>query len=204
MHSAIRHHKSLHTIASKATAASSPSSSSPPPTPTQTPIGSSRFPPHRKRVVMEVLATATPSILIFVPLVPTGSQFATFRNYGLGCINDDLLSSKIQGMCLTISGNVCCTEAQFDTLRTQVQQMSPGLSTLAQDGLTPRIGGFGFGVLINEILELELRVLRETNGRAEKLQEMRVVLAKLVGKVVRVGFLCALRMKVSNCSADMG
>ena len=67
-----------------------------------------------------------------------------------------------------------------------------------------RIGGFGFGVLINEILELELRGLRETNGRAEKLQEMRVVLAKLVGKVVRVGFLCALRMKVSNCSADMG
>ena len=66
-----------------------------------------------------------------------------------------------------------------------------------------RIGGFGFGVLINEIMELELQVLRETNGRAEKLQEMRVVLDKLVRKVVWVGFLCALRMKVLNCSADM-
>ena len=53
-------------------------------------------------------------------------------------------------------------------------------------------------------MELELQVLREMNGRTEKLQEMRVVLAKLVGKVVRVGFLCALRMKVSNCSTDMG
>ena len=72
-----------------------------------------------------------------------------------------------------------------------------------------RIGGFGFGVLINEILELGLRVLRETNGRAEKLLDMRVVLANmlvqrygeihtiLVGKVVRVGFLCALRMSSS-------
>ena len=74
-----------------------------------------------------------------------------------------------------------------------------------------RIGGlgFGFGVLINEILELGLRVLREMNGRAEKLQEMRVVLANmlgqrygdihtiLVGKVVRVGFLYALRMSSS-------
>ncbi|CBI24079.3 unnamed protein product, partial [Vitis vinifera] len=58
--------------------------------------------------------------------------------YFVKFLPDDLLSSKIQGMCLTISGNVCCTEAQFDTLRTQVQQMSPGLSTLAQDGLTPR------------------------------------------------------------------
>ncbi|KAJ9673314.1 hypothetical protein PVL29_023105 [Vitis rotundifolia] len=40
---------------------------------------------------------------------------------------DDLLSSKIQSMCPTISGNVCCTEAQFDTLRTQVQQAIPFL-----------------------------------------------------------------------------
>lgn len=45
-----------------------------------------------------------------------------------------------------------------------------------------RIGGFGFGVLINEILELGLRVLRERNGRAEKLQEMRVVLANMLGQ----------------------
>lgn len=36
---------------------------------------------------------------------------------------DDLLSSKIQSLCPTITGNVCCTEAQFDTLRTQVQQV---------------------------------------------------------------------------------
>lgn len=36
---------------------------------------------------------------------------------------DDLLSSKIQSLCPTITGNVCCTEAQFETLRTQVQQV---------------------------------------------------------------------------------
>ncbi|KAJ7966974.1 Niemann-Pick C1 protein [Quillaja saponaria] len=40
---------------------------------------------------------------------------------------DDLLSSKIQSLCPTIVGNVCCTEAQFDTLRTQVQQAIPFL-----------------------------------------------------------------------------
>ncbi|KAK9271226.1 hypothetical protein L1049_026816 [Liquidambar formosana] len=40
---------------------------------------------------------------------------------------DDLLSSKIQSLCPTIIGNVCCTEAQFDTLRTQVQQAIPFL-----------------------------------------------------------------------------
>lgn len=38
---------------------------------------------------------------------------------------DDLLSAKIQSLCPTISGNVCCTEAQFDTLRAQVQQVRP-------------------------------------------------------------------------------
>lgn len=37
---------------------------------------------------------------------------------------DDLLSAKIQSLCPTISGNICCTEAQFDTLRTQVQQVT--------------------------------------------------------------------------------
>ncbi|CAH2060365.1 unnamed protein product [Thlaspi arvense] len=36
---------------------------------------------------------------------------------------DDLLSSKIQSLCPTIIGNVCCTEKQFDTLRSQVQQI---------------------------------------------------------------------------------
>ncbi|XP_051139854.1 uncharacterized protein LOC127257464 [Andrographis paniculata] len=40
---------------------------------------------------------------------------------------DSLLSSKIQSLCPTITGNVCCTEAQFDTLRTQVQQAIPFL-----------------------------------------------------------------------------
>jgi hypothetical protein len=38
---------------------------------------------------------------------------------------DDLLSQKIQSLCPTITGNVCCSEAQFDTLRSQVQQVLP-------------------------------------------------------------------------------
>ncbi|KAK9164931.1 hypothetical protein Scep_000122 [Stephania cephalantha] len=38
---------------------------------------------------------------------------------------DELLSSKIQSLCPTISGNVCCTEFQFETLRSQVQQAVP-------------------------------------------------------------------------------
>lgn len=37
---------------------------------------------------------------------------------------DELFSAKIQSLCPTITGNVCCTEAQFDTLRAQVQQVS--------------------------------------------------------------------------------
>ncbi|XP_061372781.1 uncharacterized protein LOC133315219 [Gastrolobium bilobum] len=40
---------------------------------------------------------------------------------------DDLLSSKIQSLCPTITGNVCCTETQFDTLKAQVQQAIPFL-----------------------------------------------------------------------------
>ncbi|KAG6650913.1 hypothetical protein CIPAW_06G075800 [Carya illinoinensis] len=36
---------------------------------------------------------------------------------------EELLSSKIQSLCPMITGNVCCTEAQFDTLLTQVQQV---------------------------------------------------------------------------------
>ncbi|XP_022975981.1 Niemann-Pick C1 protein-like isoform X1 [Cucurbita maxima] len=40
---------------------------------------------------------------------------------------DDLLSSKIQSLCPTITGNVCCTEEQFDTLRSQVMQAIPFL-----------------------------------------------------------------------------
>ncbi|KAH1062992.1 hypothetical protein GYH30_005774 [Glycine max] len=38
---------------------------------------------------------------------------------------DDLLSAKIQSLCPTITGNVCCTADQFDTLRVQVQQAVP-------------------------------------------------------------------------------
>ncbi|XP_004491642.1 uncharacterized protein [Cicer arietinum] len=38
---------------------------------------------------------------------------------------DDLLSAKIQSLCPSINGNVCCTEQQFDTLRVQVQQAVP-------------------------------------------------------------------------------
>ncbi|VFQ72905.1 unnamed protein product [Cuscuta campestris] len=40
---------------------------------------------------------------------------------------DKLLASKIQSLCPTITGNVCCTEAQFDILRSQVQQAIPFL-----------------------------------------------------------------------------
>ncbi|XP_022859077.1 uncharacterized protein LOC111379872 [Olea europaea var. sylvestris] len=36
---------------------------------------------------------------------------------------DELSSSKIQSLCPTITGNVCCTEKQFETLRAQVQQV---------------------------------------------------------------------------------
>ncbi|URD77305.1 Sterol-sensing domain of SREBP cleavage-activation [Musa troglodytarum] len=37
---------------------------------------------------------------------------------------DKVLSSKIQSLCPTISGNVCCSPDQFDTLRGQVQQVN--------------------------------------------------------------------------------
>ncbi|KAH7567015.1 hypothetical protein JRO89_XS07G0007000 [Xanthoceras sorbifolium] len=48
--------------------------------------------------------------------------------YGSPAVKPDaLLSSKIQSLCPTITGNVCCTEAQFSTLRTQVQQAIPFL-----------------------------------------------------------------------------
>ncbi|KAE9586676.1 putative protein patched/dispatched [Lupinus albus] len=48
--------------------------------------------------------------------------------YGSAAVKpDDLLSSKIQSLCPTITGNICCTEAQFDTLKTQVQQAIPFL-----------------------------------------------------------------------------
>ncbi|EPS73141.1 hypothetical protein M569_01615, partial [Genlisea aurea] len=40
---------------------------------------------------------------------------------------NDLLSAKIQSLCPTITGNVCCSEQQFDILRSQVQQAIPFL-----------------------------------------------------------------------------
>uniref|UniRef100_A0A2P2KID2 Niemann-Pick C1 protein-like n=1 Tax=Rhizophora mucronata TaxID=61149 RepID=A0A2P2KID2_RHIMU len=40
---------------------------------------------------------------------------------------NELFSAKVQSLCPTITGNVCCTETQFDTLRTQVQQAIPFL-----------------------------------------------------------------------------
>lgn len=39
----------------------------------------------------------------------------------------EALSSKIQSLCPTITGNVCCTADQFDVLRQQVQQAIPFL-----------------------------------------------------------------------------
>ncbi|KAL2895202.1 NPC intracellular cholesterol transporter 1 [Bienertia sinuspersici] len=41
---------------------------------------------------------------------------------------DALLSSKIQSLCPTITADVCCTERQFDTLRSQVQQVNNSLT----------------------------------------------------------------------------
>ncbi|RRT67603.1 hypothetical protein BHE74_00058978 [Ensete ventricosum] len=50
----------------------------------------------------------------------------------LSCLNrthsvkpEKVFSSKIQSLCPTISGNVCCSPYQFDTLRGQVQQVIP-------------------------------------------------------------------------------
>ncbi|KAH9654815.1 SSD domain-containing protein [Citrus sinensis] len=40
---------------------------------------------------------------------------------------DELFSAKIESLCPSISGNVCCTETQFETLRAQVQQAIPFL-----------------------------------------------------------------------------
>lgn len=68
------------------------------------------------------------SILLLVLLV---SRFFVFNlwmpylpeTYGYAYQPNELLSSKIQSLCPTITGNVCCTEYQFDTLRTQVQQV---------------------------------------------------------------------------------
>jgi Niemann-Pick C1 protein len=38
---------------------------------------------------------------------------------------DGLLSSKIQSLCPTINGDICCTLEQFETLHSQVQQVQP-------------------------------------------------------------------------------
>ncbi|KAF9683241.1 hypothetical protein SADUNF_Sadunf05G0192200 [Salix dunnii] len=56
---------------------------------------------------------------------------------------DDLFSQKIQSLCPTITGNVCCSEAQFDTLRSQVQQLtcSPHQSTFINVTNTAKVKG---------------------------------------------------------------
>ncbi|ONH92490.1 hypothetical protein PRUPE_8G178600 [Prunus persica] len=46
---------------------------------------------------------------------------------------DELFSAKIQSLCPTISGNVCCTELQFETLRAQVQQVNGNTTVDAID-----------------------------------------------------------------------
>ncbi|XP_074592588.1 uncharacterized protein LOC141848455 [Curcuma longa] len=46
-------------------------------------------------------------------------------NYTRSVKPDELLSSKIQSLCPTITGNVCCSAEQFATLREQVQQAVP-------------------------------------------------------------------------------
>lgn len=50
-------------------------------------------------------------------------MFVLLFVYLFGFQPDELLSAKIQSLCPTISGNVCCTSDQFDTLRGQVQQV---------------------------------------------------------------------------------
>lgn len=52
----------------------------------------------------------------------------------LNCVNatkavkpDTLFSTRIQSLCPTITGDVCCTVDQFDTLHQQVQQAVPFL-----------------------------------------------------------------------------
>ncbi|XP_068639984.1 uncharacterized protein [Aristolochia californica] len=58
---------------------------------------------------------------------PYGSPSVKVTPYYVFFQPDDLLSLKIQSLCPTISGNVCCTADQFDTLRGQVQQAIPFL-----------------------------------------------------------------------------
>jgi hypothetical protein len=68
--------------------------------------------------VLESIIDASNLLLTFLSLIKLCHDFGSF----LFSQPDDLLSSKIQSLCPTITGNVCCTEAQFDTLRQQVQQ----------------------------------------------------------------------------------
>lgn len=47
-----------------------------------------------------------------------------FTYYAFQFQPDDLFSAKIQSLCPSLNGNVCCSEQQFETLRAQVQQAS--------------------------------------------------------------------------------
>lgn len=49
------------------------------------------------------------------------------QDYAPATEPDSLLSAKIQSLCPTLTGNVCCTSEQFSILRTQVQQAVPFL-----------------------------------------------------------------------------
>ncbi|PPD94280.1 hypothetical protein GOBAR_DD08703 [Gossypium barbadense] len=60
------------------------------------------------------------------PVTKYNCNYLTFTSY-YASQPDELLSSKIQSLCPTITGNVCCTKAQFDTLQSQVQQAIPFL-----------------------------------------------------------------------------
>ena len=67
------------------------------------------------------------SFLFLLILIIWMLHFAIFPEYASTFFffyqPDDLLSQKIQSLCPTITGNVCCSEAQFETLRSQVQQV---------------------------------------------------------------------------------
>ncbi|BBH09885.1 Patched family protein [Prunus dulcis] len=72
----------------------------------------------------------TDSRALLISDVTSGTQRRKVLNcpYGSPSVKpDELFSAKIQSLCPTISGNVCCTELQFETLRAQVQQAIPFL-----------------------------------------------------------------------------
>ncbi|KAI5391309.1 hypothetical protein KIW84_076232 [Lathyrus oleraceus] len=63
---------------------------------------------------------------------------------------DDLLSSKIQNLCPTITGNICGTEARFETLRTQVQQARMPLCRTTPLSLAYVLDSLGLPVMLRD------------------------------------------------------